>query len=613
MQLIVNQMKKTIVFFLLATVLLICSCAKVPNDTPSSEEPPVDKPTYIITFDLGTKKETQEVKEGELPVPPVIHDSDYGTVLRRHTGWDKEIVPAMENTTYKATYETVDKTYKATFVLADQTLVLEFTAGHAPTPPAVPDYNGSTFALWDKPLDITNDDTTYYAIYTKIAGVSAMKIAWAESAWTYQNHGFRDMQAASSILTLAIEEHENPIGTLVRDRIIEHLASYVGNDGPAFTASCLWDYGMTTAVFAVVRDTPSVWNSIPADIKLRIEVLMKAFVYIESFATSDENDYRTGPSLGGNYRKTWNPNYRLANVPVMVYATYYFGEGDIEKGAARVNELVRGFNETVYEEMVNLFIRYGWRRASNCWRTEGVTITNSNGSTTQSNGAKQLLVYGGVAYGKDTYDTSKISYCGEGKGVNNGGKDYLYQSIPLTSPERIMENLLYYNYSGGAVKNDHWWDVDGDGKKECVAWILDETETPYLGMQGMMLEFASGNRSSTAYCDHDFTMVVALIAASTILPRYTEVDGQRQKLLDENGEVVALYDPTENAELWSMIQVGNEDFIYKFIHGYQCYSTGSYGTAQDRHSESGASRGYWSMKSLWRNYFLPKGSITPAT
>jgi hypothetical protein len=108
-------------------------------------------------------------------------------------------------------------------------------------------------------------------------------------------------------------------------------------------------------------------------------------------------------------------------------------------------------------------------------------------------------------------------------------------------------------------------------------------------------------------------MVVALLGASSILPRYTEVDGVRVTVQDEQGNIVCLYDPAQNEELWNKIQVGNEDFIYKFIHGYQCYSTGSYGTAQDRHSEREASRGYWSMKSLWRAYFLPRGNISPAT
>ena len=91
------------------------------------------------------------------------------------------------------------------------------------------------------------------------------------------------------------------------------------------------------------------------------------------------------------------------------------------------------------------------------------------------------------------------------------------------------------------------------------------------------------------------------------------MNGERVAMTDDNGNAIVLYEPTTNPELWRMIQVGNEDFIYKFIHGYQCYSTGSYGTAADRHSESGASRGYWAMKSLWRTYFLPKGDISPAT
>ena len=69
--------------------------------------------------------------------------------------------------------------------------------------------------------------------------------------------------------------------------------------------------------------------------------MMKAFAMLESFATSDFNNYSTGPSMGGNYYKDWNPNYRLANIPVMVYATYFFGVGDIELGAQTVNSNIK--------------------------------------------------------------------------------------------------------------------------------------------------------------------------------------------------------------------------------------------------------------------------------
>ena len=97
---------------------------------------------------------------------------------------------------------------------------------------------------------------------------------------------------------------------------------------------------------------------------------------------------------------------------------------------------------------------------------------------------------------------------------------------------------------------------------------------------GMMLEFASGNRSSTGYCSHDFVLTTVLISAA---------------------DKLGIHDvKAKNKELWSMIDVGNEDFLYKNEHGYQCFATGSYGTAAHAHSEENEGATYFAMKSLWR-------------
>ena len=172
-------MKKIIIVLLTILLLFLCACEVQP---PEDNVPPVTEDIedtevttyYTVTFDLGTKKETQQVKEGEFPVPPTVEDADFGTVLRRHTGWDKEILPAMEDTTYKATYETVQKICTATFILPDQTIEIPFNAGTAPIPPEVPDYHGATFALWDKEIELSNESVTFTALYTTIAGTTPM-------------------------------------------------------------------------------------------------------------------------------------------------------------------------------------------------------------------------------------------------------------------------------------------------------------------------------------------------------------------------------------------------------------------------------------------------------
>ena len=96
----------------------------------------------------------------------------------------------------------------------------------------------------------------------------------------------------------------------------------------------------------------------------------------------------------------------------------------------------------------------------------------------------------------------------------------------------------------------------------------------------MMKEFASGNRSSTGYCSHDFVLCTCLIAAAKAL---------------------SVCDISENKSLWELIEVGNGDFLYKNEIGYKGFATGSYGTSSKEHSERNEGAAYFAMKSLWLN------------
>ena len=128
----------------------------------------------------------------------------------------------------------------------------------------------------------------------------------------------------------------------------------------------------------------------------------------------------------------------------------------------------------------------------------------------------------------------------------------------------------------------------------------------------MMKEFASGNRSSTGYCEHDFVLTTVLITACQAMVKYTtDENGQRVKMTDENGDAVCVFDVTKNEALFLRVQVGNEDLIYKLIHGYQCYATGSYGTSSKQEFE-GNSAEYVITKMLWRTSLLSKGTVLPA-
>ena len=129
-----------------------------------------------------------------------------------------------------------------------------------------------------------------------------------------------------------------------------------------------------------------------------------------------------------------------------------------------------------------------------------------------------------------------------------------------------------------------------------------------------MLEFASGNRSSTEYNNKNFTILMPVLAAAYYLPRYTTEGGERTVLTDAHGNVVPLYDITARGDLWERVQVGMEDFLYKLGHGYHCFASGLYyeGAGSDDY-EHLASRGYFVSKEMWRNILLPRGTVSPST
>lgn len=583
----------------LALLLLLWGCGgetptppAVPQEpidpTPTYRDPTHQSGTYKVTYRIWTDEIVHYYEEGEIPDPPVVEDIDAEYLIMIFESWNRELVPVSGDTVYRAQFERVTKQYDAVYVLGDSQIVVPTDYGSKAVPPTnIPDYEGRVFVCWDRDPEFASQTTYYYAIYAEILSPSLMKTAYTAADWIYAAHHYRDTQNLCTMYALLREIRD---GTMeqpkVVERLVEQIEIYTCSTGPKFDLECLWDYGVTTAFFALAKETPAVWSRLSASTVQRIDTLMWAFAYIESIGTSDYNDYRTGPGKTNNYRKTWNPNYRLANVTCMVFTTYYFGDGDMERGSAIVNARLTAFDDAAYERMLTLFENYGYTNAYACWGTED---------------ARRMLVYG-VAPG---------GY-GSGVGVHNGGREYRYLGLSLAEGAEILRTVIAFNYSGGAVQNEHRFDANGDDEKELVAWIVDGTTTPYLGQMGMMLEFNSGSRSSTIYCEHDFIMCVLFLDAARVLPLYRYTDSEREPVTDDRGAPVALYDCTEDATLWPLIQVGNEDFLYKNIHGYMSFYVYSWGPSQEIHSQSNSGTAYYMMKHLWRQTLLPLGTVAPA-
>ena len=487
-----------------------------------------------------------------------------------------------------------------TFVLADRTYTEAYPENTVPTPVTPENYEGMSFVCWDREPSADDENTTYRAVYTDVCDVENFKKAYTARDFTWQKHNYRDMQVSITVYALVLQEHEHPLAGPVRDRAIAQIA-HLTEEGsaPPFDCSVNWSHGIIAATLAMAKDTPTIWGAMSDELKKKVDTVMDAFVYSVAVGTADQNDYRTGPGFKGNYNKNWNVNYALGSIPCMVFGTYYFGEGDIELGAKRLNEKLKAFDEAEYDRMIRAFETYGWEEAKATWTTPAPKEGYAD--------AKTMMVSGGPVYGLDFMDRTgnTLTTLGDGKGVTSGGVDYTYsnpnpvvggpyKNIPLDRPEEIVKCMIDYNFAWKTYSTHYY-------KDERVAYILDGTTSPYEGMLGMMFEFGLPNRSAITYTSHDFDMIVPLMSAAKALHRY------------ENGKKTdaPIYDCTENAERFSRVEVGMEDFIYKFRRGYQDFVSYIQGGGIDTkmYEHVNGSVGYLAAKGIWRTTLKPLGTL----
>ena len=387
------------------------------------------------------------------------------------------------------------------------------------------------------------------------------------------NHG--RMMAASSEMIALLLEFRNSGDAKYAEKVAAHLKHMVGPDGhgPAFTLEPYWNYCPVTAAIALAKETPGVWNRLSEEEQAVYDFVMMTFGRILAFGTADDNDYRTGPGMRGNFCKGWNPNYRLANITPMLFVGRYFG------GAAKLDEILASFS---YDETVAMFRKLGWNRSVDEWTTEPPTLPDG----TKAPSPKEFMENGGPAYLRvrgDGNDERLHIYAGKPAGDGKGVRvKYRYQEHTVDEAAAIFNLMLRCNYAGGAVQSSLGQNEDGSPQ----AYILDGTKSPYEGQMGMMKEMASGDgggiRSSCSYCLHDFVMVCAALAVLKELDMYD-------------------LSAPENEEIASWVRVGNADFLYKFSHGYMSYSL-----AHAYESHESDRDGYLLWKAWWKETYEGK-------
>ena len=145
------------------------------------------KRSYVITFknEDGSLISTAEVEYGTMPTIPTAPTKPAdGANTYTFAGWDKEIAPVTEATTYTATYNATKNIYTVTWLNSDNSPLAQTTVAYGETPvytgempsrPNTAQYT-YTFAGWSPEVTTVTGEATYTATYDSV--VNSYTITW---------------------------------------------------------------------------------------------------------------------------------------------------------------------------------------------------------------------------------------------------------------------------------------------------------------------------------------------------------------------------------------------------------------------------------------------------
>ena len=197
---------------------------------------------YDITFWVNGDEYVVATRAGEIPVfkgdtsKPMSESTIY-----TFSGWNKELAPASEETTYVAQYSTAPRKYQVTYKIDSETIKTEqIDYGATLTPPTV--HNGSN-VIWVGSTKVSGETELvgYYTVLDSEMALWAMNVAplsYSTKSF-YENDGGM-INSSSALLYLALGEYETPT-EIVRNRVLEHLRSLIApGHEPGFTAGPFW-------------------------------------------------------------------------------------------------------------------------------------------------------------------------------------------------------------------------------------------------------------------------------------------------------------------------------------------------------------------------------------
>ena len=303
-----------------------------------------------------------------------------------------------------------------------------------------------------------------------------------------------------------------------------------------------------TAMYAIAKNTPRIWNALTDLERGKIDLLMKAAFVASAFTTSDSNPYVQSNSqqyaLDGdsNLNRGWNPNYREGMIGGVLVGVVYFGGPAEAEVVLNTYDHEAFINELAENGLTNILETFTWKA------------------------------------------NNPSSFAPTGSEIEAAIEGYRYRGFSLSDYLEIYRELLNHTY-GAKVScglNDGAG-IDGAGR------IVSGCDSlPNAGSDGMLLEFdssdANGPRSSATYAYYGYRPHMNNLL-TLIVGGYWQPDNQL----------------AERAR--ALLSVGNTDFWYKVDHGYVGYAKGRSQGVFDQ--TDGTTWGFTYNRALWEQVLRP--------
>ena len=557
---------------------------------------------------------TTEILAGDTPVAPqdAIGDRMNESEVHLFLGWDKTLAPVSEaeydangaSLVYTALYQSSTRAYTVTFknggtVVGTESVLYGELPVYSGAPLTKDGYNYCGWTNSDKPVTGEVTCEAFFTVYDAeqlLWALSRQNMSFARLDWEIEeDRAINDnrgavVDSAGGLVLLMLEYRNAPSDSTFKEtakaKIVESMQYLMSDkaEAPMFSLEPYWCYNPLAALILLSKNTPDVWNSLTQLEQEKYDFMMETLTCIVNLGFADGNGYKTGPGYRGNFHKSWNSNYRLALVPVMLYAGQYYG------GADKVDAVLASFS---YDASMAKFAEYGWQRAIDEWSKTPPTFTkdvNGNEVPAYTMPSQKEIMENATSSGDiyyDRYNDGIPDDGGFGKGVR---QPFKYNGFRVDNVAGVFNQLLEYNYSGGKVVSEMQCRVNEQSTEWVRAYILDETKSPYEGYDGMMVELGKENRASCLYASEDFILVCISLATFLEFDMYDiEKDGLEGNLFYKT---------------W----IGNQDFLYKISHGWQSFQTSSNPMSKPTYETDDKGQLLW--RSWWEDNF---GDYTPDT